>query len=105
MQLRRWHQIGIVLAIVWALRAGYYARSTQLDEDSKFAQSMYQGCLDRGNTGCPEARDDYMRAAMAEPDWANIALHAFAPVVVGWLLAFIALRVYRPRASGSVESL
>ena len=102
MQLRRWHRIGVVLSVLWAVGAAYFERTEQIERRSKFVQASYSLCIERNVTrpeGTPRencaAESLSNTESLSRPDWANIAFSAFAPILLAWLLVLISIRVYR----------
>ena len=104
MKLNRWQRIGVVISMLWALGAAYNERTSEMDAGQKFIQLAYQTCT--------ESEPSIPRDCLAEmtknieiwmkPNWANISFIAFAPILLGWILVFIIIRVYRWIKAGEV---
>ena len=81
---------------MWVLLAGYYERGKQVDFATSHAVAMGRLCMDtnqKPRTECREEQDRILENAL-KPNWENVAFIAFAPVLVGWLLAVVSRKVF-----------
>ena len=80
------------------LGAAYHARSTEMEAVLNRLHLSYQDCIEikklTTETCSAEWQRDYVQI-YKNPDWGNIAFVSFAPIILGWILAFITIRVYR----------
>jgi hypothetical protein len=97
MKLNRWQRIGVVLSVLWMLGGAAYERKSQVDTATSSAQLTYKMCLDIGGEQIAKCSEEFAKnyAEFLKPYWIDVALRAFAPVLLGWLLVFIIIRVYR----------
>jgi hypothetical protein len=91
MELNRWRQIGIVLSIIWATVAWFYARHVDLDIHSDVLNAELTRCVglssEKEQSDCiKRAREDFVESFQA--DWLYILALALAPIPVGWLIAY-----------------
>ena len=87
----RWQQIGIVLSILWASVAWFYARHVDLDLHSDVLNAEYRRCValssEKEQTACIErARHDFV--ASFQKDWLYISAIALAPIPIGWIIGY-----------------
>lgn len=104
MKLNRWKRMGVVISILWALGAAYYERSKEMDAGQHFLDFSYQVCTESKSSTLEHCSDELNKniEIWMKPNWGNIGLIAFAPIVLGWVLVFIIIRVYRWVKAGEV---
>lgn len=97
MRLNGWQRIGIVLSILWAIGAAIYERQTQIDSGTYIATRGFAICIEPASADHDKCysklSDDLSRSI--EPHWGNVAFYALAPVLAGWLVAYVLLWVVR----------
>ena len=97
MKLNRWQRIGVVISILWALGAAYYERSSEMEVGQHFIDLHYQACIEIEKStieACSVEMNKNFDIWM-KPNWGNIGFIAFVPIMLGWVLVFIIIRVYR----------
>ena len=97
MTLNRWQRIGVVMSILWVLGAASFERGSQVDAATSSAQSIYRMCLDMEEAQSEDCSKEFHKnfVDFLRPNWSNIAFIAITPVILGWVLIFIIIRVYR----------
>jgi hypothetical protein len=90
-RLNGWQRIGIVLSIVWAIAAWFYARHVDLDLHSNVLNLEYHRCADlpseKERADCIErARHDFESSFQA--DWLYVSAVALLPIPIAWLIAY-----------------
>lgn len=97
MRLNGWQRIGIVLSIVWAVGAAIHTRNDEIDFWKNFASTGYTICMEAKSADGAKCSAEMSEALMKlrEPFWPNIAFNALAPVLSGWLVAYLALWIFR----------
>ena len=97
MKLNRWQRIGVVFAILWALGAAWYERNSEMERGRHFLDLSFQACREieksTSETCLAERSKDY--ELWMKPNWGNLGFIAFVPIILGWILAFIIIRVYQ----------
>jgi hypothetical protein len=102
MKLNRLQRVGIVLSVLWIIFGAGYERKSQVDGAISVVNSLYVSCLELENIkDCSKEHSSNLKNFM-EPVWSDVALSAFAPVILGWLIVFIIIRVYRWIKAGEV---
>ena len=94
MRLNIWQRAGVVASVLWAVGGGLYQRSHDLNEAAKaaFAPCDMDKFTDvNAFRHCGEA--DY--ASLIKDEWMNAAVVALAPILLAWLLAYVAIWVSR----------
>ncbi len=104
MKLNRWQRAGVVLSVLWALCAAYNERMSQVDTGQKAVQLDYEYCIESEPSVSKDclAESKKNREFWMKPNWVNISFIAFAPILLGWILVFIIIRVYRWVKAGEV---
>ncbi len=105
MKLNRWQRIGVVLSILWTLGAAYYERGAQMESGRQILELHFNACMEEVERPTAETCSDAMNKEFdvwMKPNWENIAFVAFAPVIFGWILFFIIIRVYQWIKAGEV---
>jgi hypothetical protein len=97
-RLNGWHRIGIVLSIVWAIAAWFYARHVDLALHSNVLSLEYHRCADlpseKERANCKErVRHDFESSFQA--DWLYVAAVALVPIPIAWLIAYALVGVVR----------
>jgi hypothetical protein len=106
MRLSRWHRVGIVLSIIWAVGAGIYTRNADVEAADHFSNFAYKVCSDRKAiehssdlSNCSQERERNL-ATWMKGDKANVAFAALVPIPLGWLGGFILLYISRVQVAG-----
>ncbi len=104
MKLNRWQRIGVVISILWILGSAIYVRNAQVDVATSSAQYIQKMCLEMEGAQSEDCSKEFHKnyVDFLRPNWSDIALTAFAPVVLGWLLVLIIIRVFRWIKAGEV---
>ena len=101
MRLNGWQRIGLVLSVLWVLGAAIHERNKQVNAADALFQLQYRICLGQADTmkNCGDTVL-YQAAMDATASWSNVAFYAFGPVIAGWLVVLITLRIYSWVADG-----
>ena len=104
MKLNRWQRIGIVISILWALAAAYHLRSTEMETGRHFLDLHYQACIEIERSTIEVCTAEMHKSfdIWMKPNWGNISFIALAPIMLGWILVFIIIRIYRWIKAGEV---
>jgi hypothetical protein len=98
MRLNGWQRIEVVLSILWTIGAAIYVRSTQVENANSLFQMEYNACVNHNqqSTTIKSCLDkvSFQNAIDVTANWLDVAFFAFAPVIAGWLIAYIALKTF-----------
>ena len=106
-QLNRLQRIGVVISILWILGSVIYLRLFQVEQAHYAFKSSLSACFistqtDQDRTDCvEEAKNSY--GALLSIDsvkLGDIAFGSIGPVIAGWILIFLSIRVVRWIAAG-----
>ena len=97
MRLNGWQRIGVVLSVLWALGAAIYERNEQVKSADTLYQLKAQTCFTDPADIAKDCLDkvSLQDVSHATANWSDVAFYAVGPVVVGWLVALIALSTFR----------
>ena len=97
MRVNGWQRIGVVLSVLWAIGAAIYVRSAQVKNADSLFQMEFSACLNERIATIKACSDkvSLQNAMDATAYWPDVAFFAFAPVIAGWLMAFITLKIFR----------
>ena len=97
MRVNRWQRVGVVLSVLWAIGAFIYVRSAQVKNADSLFQMEFSACLNErmGNIAACSNKTSLQNAMDVTAYWPDVAFFAFAPVIVGWLVAFVTLKTFR----------
>ena len=97
MHVNGWQRVGVVLSVLWAIGAAIYIRSAQVQSADSLFKMEFSTCLnEQGSTIEACSNTVSLQHAMdITADWPDVAFFAFAPVIAGWLVAYIALKTFR----------
>lgn len=99
--LKVWQRLGVVPTILWMLGAGYTQFRLDTDNAAEHVQAQFQACSDavdihRSNDFKACFNDARIRREAASGRvWGDVALTAFAPPLVAWLLIYLMVIVSR----------
>jgi hypothetical protein len=99
-----WQRIGVVLSVLWILYAVISERKVQTDIAMDFLKTQLAYCasIATGMADCfqnVETRYDSL-ILIGWHQLEKIALYAFVPVILGWLLGLVSVKVYRWVSNG-----
>lgn len=95
MQINGWQRVGVVLSVLWAIGAAIYIRNIQVENADSLFQMEYSECLsEKIGSGCID-KVSLQNAMDVTANWSDVTFFAFAPVIAGWLMAYIALKTFR----------
>lgn len=101
MLLKRWQQVAIAFSIMWIVGVGGYKWSTSTTRAHSKALGEYENCIEIDLlTHHPEIDLCSQRASRTLAGdlngiWRDVAVVAFAPVVVMWIAILLILMIWR----------
>jgi hypothetical protein len=97
MNLNRLQRFGIIISILWAIGAGYYERNAEMTVGRDFLNTSFETCMKMQTSTVNECLSEMSKNSdvWMKPNWGNISFIAFAPILLGWLLIWLSIRVYR----------
>lgn len=100
--LNRWQRIGIVVSLIWILGSVIYVRIFQVDQAHTSFQFSLRACYtstqtDQDRKACvEEAGNKYGELLSLDSlKLGDIAFGSIGPVIAGWLLIFLIIRIVR----------
>jgi hypothetical protein len=89
MKLNGWHRIGVVLSVLWAIVAFCWTRSIQV----KNGHELFRSCLYKTTSYCENIS---LQSALDETaNWTDVTFFSLFPIVIGWILAFLSVKVFK----------
>lgn len=97
MRVNGWQRIGVVLSVLWVIGAAIYVRSAQVQNAYSLFQMEFSACLNEQGATIEECSNkvSLQHAMDVTANWPDVAFFAFAPVIAGWLVAYVALKTFR----------
>jgi hypothetical protein len=101
MRIKGWVRVGVVLSVLWAVGAGFYQNNEEITRSDKFFQFAYEVCQKGKNVGSKPKDFDCFEQSWADakpfrdPRLADVLFMAFAPLPAFWLVAFLAVLIFR----------
>ena len=96
MKLNGWRRIGVVVSVIWAIGAAIFERKRQVfPVDERFVIQIQQ-CLNPINDECFNLAEK-QRSELLALDFSSVSNILFAslgPIVVAWLTAYLAIKVF-----------
>ena len=97
MKLNGWQRIGVVASALWAIGAVYYVRVGDISYGREYRRLLLESCMPEWTTLCQDAAHAKYRSMVA---WdlvqtADIAASALIPVLMGWVLAYLIVKIAR----------
>lgn len=113
-KLNGWQRIGVILSVLWIVVVPILERNTQIEAAHRVSDYQYRTCNEGGwadlsRYGAKGDKNSCLKAAGAAridllkvdaEKGMNLALLAIAPVLLGWLAAWMAIRLYGWVAAG-----
>jgi hypothetical protein len=103
-----WQRLGIVCSVIWILGGGFWELSDRSNAAVKAAELSYDICTDtkRGSEH-PELCSNEMSKTLViwrDGIWGDVAIFAFGPIPLAWLLVYFSLWVVRWVMAGRKSS-
>lgn len=102
MQLNRLQRIGVVISLLWILGSVIYLRLFQVEQANSAFKFSLSACYtstqtDQDRTACVEEAENSYGELLSLDAYklGEIALGSFVPVIAGWLLIFLSIRIVR----------
>jgi hypothetical protein len=109
-KLNMWQRLGVVASVLWVIGGGFWQRDSDLDKASNFSAAVYSMCSEAKSVrhdydfkSC-SAEADHSFNVMLEGSWWNVAAFSFGIVLLGWLMAWLSIRVGRWVLAGRDEA-
>lgn len=97
MKINGWQRIGVVASALWAVGAAIYERGGQVRAATAFHQSALNNCLPEFTGACIDmAHANYRDLLSLNFGYvSNIVFIAIGPVLAGWVLAYLLVKIVR----------
>jgi hypothetical protein len=100
LKLNGWQRLGMVASITWGIVGYMHQRNTDFHREVAAQSVVYQACSDtaamRGNfdfSGCA-ADASRLDSALSTDALGNALVFAFGPIVLGWVVTYLAIFVF-----------
>ena len=95
MKLNGWQRIGVVASAVWCIGAAFYVRSEQAQLATAFHARRLNDCLPEFTKLCTDRAHEIFQKNLSLDSISviNIAFASIGPVIAGWVLAYLTLKV------------
>jgi hypothetical protein len=95
--LNRWQRIGVVISVLWILGSSIHVRNSQVESAIDSVTRIHQMCMDAEGVQSKNCSEQFEKnhTIFLKPNWTDVAFTAFVPVLLGWFLILIIIRVYR----------
>ena len=101
-RLNRLQRIGVVISLLWVLGSVIYLRLFQVEQAHTAFKFSLGACYtttqtDQDRTVCiEEAKNSYVELlSLDSVKFGDLAFGSIGPVIVGWLLIFLIIRIVR----------
>lgn len=96
-KLNGWQRIGVILSILWMLGAAIQTRNEQIEHARKMLDLNSTLCASMTHLECLSISNSKYTADLAVDAFKlmEILIYALAPMLFGWLFAWLAIVVYR----------
>lgn len=93
-------RIGVVLSAIWVLIGFFYGRSMQIENAKSVMANHMRLCSSQASVNLEKCLDEsgsiwVDHIQIRGPQMLELALIAFLPVVLGWLVGWVAVMIYR----------
>ena len=102
MRLNGWQRLGGVFSIILAVGAAGYGRKRGMEGRKNDLSTSYANCLENEypNLLFPTLQDCFADRNKAhkniiQPLWGDIAFYSLAPILAGWIVVYLAIRIFR----------
>ena len=97
MKLNGWQRIGVVASSLWAIGAAIYERNGQVNSATQMFEFDYGHCLPELVKACTDKADASFsnHLALDFVSVSNIVFVAIGPVLAGWVLAYLIVKIVR----------
>lgn len=97
MKLNGWQRIGVVASVLSGIAGAIYERNKQIGFANDFLNSSINRCLPSDADACVELayKTHSNLLALDGAGISNILFVALGPIIAGWLLAYMLLKVFR----------
>ena len=95
--LNGWQRLGVVASVLWGISAAFYERSSQVSRVTSFHESEIRSCMPELSKVCIDAANEFYSSQLALSSGAvsNIVVVAVGPVLAGWAVAYLVVKVFR----------
>ena len=96
MKLNGWRRIGVIVSIIWAIGAAFFERKRQVDSVNELLVTQLNHCSPAFTDECfnlaHKLHSDLI--AFGSLRVADILFVSLGPILVGWLTAYLAIKVF-----------
>lgn len=96
MRLNGWQRIGCVISALWAVGSAIYVRSSQVQSADVLLEEKFKTCMSKQGSIIQECFDRFtpQNALDVTTNWYDVLFISLTPIIVGWLLAYLALKAF-----------
>lgn len=96
MKLNGWRRIGVVVSVIWAIGAAIFERKSQVDPVNEQFVIQLQQCSHPIADECFNLAAKQLRelTALDLLSVSNILFASLGPIVVAWLIAYLAIKAF-----------
>lgn len=96
MKLNGWQRIGVVVSIIWGIGAAIYERKHQVDSVNDIWLARLSQCSPAFSDECFDlaSKQHAELLALNSSNVSNILYVSLGPILVGWLTAYLAIKVF-----------
>ena len=97
MKLNGWQRIGVVASFLWAIGASIYERMGQVKVATTYYESAVKNCNGELIRTCLDAAKETYKDLLFfdSVKVADIVLVAIGPVISGWILVYLTVKIVR----------
>lgn len=97
MRFNGWQRLGVVVSIVWAIGGAIYQRTADVNRAADTA-ALFTGVCQHAHPANPDrcsGKYEQTFRLWLEGSWGNVAAMALGPVLLGWVIVYLVIRVVR----------
>ena len=97
MKLNGWQRIGVVASVLWAIGGSIYERNAQVNDAAKYYELAVKNCFGELIRTCLDTTKETYKSLLFfdAVKVADIVLVAIGPVISGWILVYLTVKIVR----------